>query len=168
MKKWRETTVHTLDIGVWSAEIRSSTSKNEKHSLLLLTMPAPSTVPNNLMFSYSFLSKVQNTSQRYVALSKTDWAANHYRVAVTCLTSLRDCVWTSLATVTTWRKLEPPESSSRSLCIYMDTEFFLFAHTYYWPIPILCTSWANLLSILQCHFLESLIKTTICAHKSPS
>ena len=33
MKKWRETIGHTLDIGVWSAEIRGSTSKNEKNSL---------------------------------------------------------------------------------------------------------------------------------------
>ena len=54
MKKWRETTGHTLDIGVWSVEIESYIgvqAKDETNWLRLLTMPAPFTAPNNRMFS---------------------------------------------------------------------------------------------------------------------
>ena len=59
--------------------------------------------------------------------------ANRYCVAGTCHTSLSAHVCTSLATGTTWRMLEPPDSSPYAgialLRIYMDTESLSFVHT---------------------------------------
>ena len=88
MKKCCETTGHTLDIGVWSVEIRKSTRKNEKNSLWPLTMPAPFTVPNNLTFSdislTGFLAKCVEDKEHFakVALSKANWAANRSIISV--------------------------------------------------------------------------------------
>ena len=87
MKKWCETTGHTLDIGVWSAEIGRNTSKNQ-NSLQPLTMLAPFTVPNNLTFSdisgTGFLAKCVEDEKQFakVSLLKANGAANHSIVTV--------------------------------------------------------------------------------------
>ena len=128
-------------------------AKNENNSLWLLTIPAPVTVPNNLTFSdictTAFLAKCVDDEEPFVkvALTKANWVANRYCVAVTCHTShRRACVCMSSTTGTTVGNLEPPDSSPcASILICMDTDCFVLSTLR--PIPILRTPLASLLSI---------------------
>ena len=74
-----------------------STRKNE-NSLWPLTMPVPFTTPSDLTFSdislIGFLADCVEDEERFasVALSKANWVASHYCIAITCHTSLRTCI----------------------------------------------------------------------------
>ena len=123
MKEWHETTGHTLGIGVRSAGIRQSRSKNKKNSLLQLIIPAPLTAPNHLTLSaISLADFLVNSVEDGRTLcefkflkgqlnSQSLLCHNHlsYLPEGLCMSS-SDMFW---ATGITWIKLEPLDSSSR-------------------------------------------------------
>ena len=82
-------------------------------------------------FDYCFfLAKCVDDEEPFakVALTKANWVANRYCVAVTCHT--KACICISSATGTTVGKFAPPDSSPcASILICMDTELLCFVHT---------------------------------------
>ena len=132
----------------WYVDRRNRKEYKQKQEVLTVTIDNACTIhcaKQSHVLRHSsycfFLAKCIDNEEHCakVALSKANWVANCYCVAVTCHTFPRARICTSSATGTTWGKLEPPDSSLRagitSLCICMDTESFCFVHT----LANLCT-----------------------------
>ena len=81
---------HARYYSIWSAEIRGSVRKNDKNSLLLLTMPASLIAINHLMFSDTPLTIFWANCVEYeddcesLALLNFNWVATGPCVVGTC------------------------------------------------------------------------------------
>ena len=153
---------HARYYSIWRAEIGRSVRKNDKNSLLLLTMPASFIATSHLMFSDTpltiFWANYVEDEDDYesLALSKFNWVATGPCVVGTCHIFLRDRV----------RLLQvcihcTTEHRSRITRFHKDAHKIACFLSYFGRFDILHTI-AN--CIPYCHFLIALVKSTIQTH----